>query len=67
MLIGLAIGLFAIGSAHGRIAAAFLFPLADPVVLAIVAGVLAAAAGLASSIPAIRAARVDPASSLRAE
>jgi putative ABC transport system permease protein len=47
----------------------FLFETAprDPMTLALVAAVLAVTAGLAAFVPALRAAQVDPASSLRSE
>jgi ABC-type antimicrobial peptide transport system permease subunit len=66
VLAGLAAGLLA-ALALGRVVSAFLYetPSADPVVLVSVAGLLALAGGLASYVPALRAARVDPAISLR--
>ena len=50
-----------------RAVSAFLFetPPADPAVLLSVAAILALAGALASYVPALRAARVDPAVSLR--
>jgi ABC-type antimicrobial peptide transport system permease subunit len=55
--------------ALGRTITAFLFQVqpSDPFVLASVVGVLGAAGVLASYVPARRAARLDPALSLRAD
>ncbi len=66
VLAGLAVGLLA-ALALGRVVSTFLFetPPADPLVLASVAAILALAGALASYVPALRAARVDPAISLR--
>ena len=66
VLAGLAVGLLA-ALALSRVVSAFLFatPPTDPTVLLSVAGILALAGALASYIPALRAARVDPAVSLR--
>jgi ABC-type antimicrobial peptide transport system permease subunit len=52
-----------------RVIESFLFETAptDPVTLAVVAVTLSATACLAALVPALRAAKVDPASSLRAE
>ena len=52
-----------------RLIESFLFQTAptDPLTLAVVAVTLATAGCLAALVPALRAARVDPASSLRAE
>ena len=66
VLVGLVVGL--IGAvAMSRVVSAFLFetPPADPAVLLSVAAILALAGALASYVPALRAARVDPAISLR--
>ena len=66
VLAGLMVGLLA-ALALGRVVSTFLFetPPADPVVLLSVAAILALAGALASYVPALRAARVDPAVSLR--
>ncbi len=66
VLAGLVVGLFA-ALALGRVVSTFLFetPPTDPIVLLSVAGILALAGALASYVPALRAARVDPAISLR--
>ncbi len=68
VLAGLAVGLLA-SVALTRVAAAYLFETrpTDPVVLGIVGVVLAVAGALASALPAVRASRVDPSISLRAE
>jgi putative ABC transport system permease protein len=68
VLVGLVVGLIA-ALALSRVVEAFLFqtPSADPQVLVSVAGMLALAGALASYVPALRAARVDPATSLRDE
>jgi ABC-type lipoprotein release transport system permease subunit len=52
-----------------RVIESFLFETAprDPMTLAAVAAVLAVTACLAAFVPALRAAKVDPASSLRSE
>ena len=66
VLAGLVVGLVA-ALAMSRVASTFLFetPPTDPAVLATVAGILGLAGALASYVPALRAARVDPAVSLR--
>ena len=66
VLAGLVVGLLA-SLALGRVLSTFLFetPPADPIVLVSVAAILALAGALASYVPALRAARVDPAISLR--
>ena len=66
--IGIALGVGGAALA-ARAIESFLFETApaDPVTLAAVAMTLAVAGGLAALVPALRAARVDPASSLRAE
>ena len=66
VLAGLVVGLVA-AVAHEPCGVAFLFetPPADPAVLLSVAAILALAGALASYVPALRAARVDPAVSLR--
>lgn len=68
LAIGLAAGL-AIAFTGARAIAAFLYGLSshDPATLLIAAVVLIAIASLASLLPAIRAARIDPASALRYE
>jgi putative ABC transport system permease protein len=68
VLAGLAIGLLG-ALALNRVVESFLFqtPPTDPLVYVSVAGILAAAGAFASYVPARRAARVDPAVSLRAE
>jgi putative ABC transport system permease protein len=68
VLAGLGVGLVA-AIALGRVLQTFLFETraADPVVLAGVACILATSGVLASYVPALRAARVDPAVSLRAD
>jgi putative ABC transport system permease protein len=68
VLAGLALGLIAALTLN-RAVESFLFetPPSDPVVLASVVGILAAAGILASYLPARRAARVDPAISLRSD
>jgi putative ABC transport system permease protein len=68
VLVGLALGLVA-AVALSRVVEVFLFRTAsaDPLVFASVAAILAAAGVIASYVPALRAARVDPAISLRAE
>jgi ABC-type antimicrobial peptide transport system permease subunit len=67
-----AIGLFlgtCLAIAAGRLVAALLYETSpsDPLVLLTVAGVMLAAAGLASLVPASRAATVDPCEAMRAE
>ena len=66
VLAGLVVGLLA-SLVLGRVLSTFLFetPPADPIVLVSVAAILALAGALASYVPALRAARVDPAISLR--
>ena len=66
--IGVALGVGGAALAT-RVIESFLFETApaDPVTLAAVAVILAAAGCLAALVPALRAAKVDPASSLRAE
>jgi ABC-type antimicrobial peptide transport system permease subunit len=66
--VGLALGI-AFALALGRVLASVLFGVggADPVTFAGGVGILAAATLLASVIPALRAARVDPVVALRAE
>lgn len=67
-LAGVAVGL--VGAlAVGRLLTAFLYGVspADPATLAAVAGILTAVALLAAWLPARRAARLDPATTLRAE
>jgi putative ABC transport system permease protein len=68
VLAGVVVGLLA-AVALGRALEAFLFrtPAIDPIVLLSVAGLLTLTGALASYVPALRAARVDPAVSLRAE
>jgi putative ABC transport system permease protein len=68
VLAGLVIGVAVALSLH-RLVDSFLFQtrLADPLVLASVTAILATAGILASLVPALRAARVDPAISLRAD
>jgi putative ABC transport system permease protein len=68
VLAGLAVGLFAAVTLN-RAVESFLFetPPSDPLVLVSVIGLLAAAGMLASYIPDRRAARVDPAISLRSD
>ncbi len=68
VLAGLAIGLLG-ALALNRVVESFLFqtPPTDPLVYVSVACILAAAGALASYVPARRAARVDPAISLRAD
>jgi ABC-type antimicrobial peptide transport system permease subunit len=65
---GLAAGLLG-AVALGKLLSGLLFGVgpADPLTLAGVAAVLAAVAGVACAVPALRAARVDPAATLRAE
>ena len=68
MLIGIGIGVpAAIGA--GKLIANLLFGLApvDPIVLGVVAALIAAVAILAGYIPAWRATRVDPMVTLRVE
>lgn len=63
----------AVGSLLALAAASWIAPLLydqsprDPLVFAIVTGVLLAVAGFASAIPALRAARVNPNIALRTE
>jgi putative ABC transport system permease protein len=66
--IGLAIGIV-LSLAAGRLAASMLYGLRpeDPFTLAAGVVVMAAIAGIASGLPALRAARVDPMSALREE
>jgi putative ABC transport system permease protein len=68
VLAGLAAGLLAAAALSGVIQA-FLFDTraADPVVLLSATGILTAAGVIASYVPALRAAHVDPAVSLRSE
>jgi predicted permease len=68
ILIGIALG-FVVGAAVVRMARAVLFGVApnDPVVFAIVGGVLGVSALVACIIPAVRATRVDPLVALRTE
>ena len=68
LLIGLSVG-FLGGAALVRAARAALFEVSpnDPLVFAVVAGVLAAAALVACLVPAFRATRVDPLVALRTE
>ncbi len=68
VLAGLILGLIAAVTVN-RAVQSFLFetPPSDPLVLVSVVGILAAAGMLASYIPARRAARVDPAISLRSD
>jgi len=65
---GAAIGLAA-ALAGGRLIRAFLFEVnpADPLVLAAVLAVLLAVAAVATLVPALRAARIDPMTALRCE
>jgi predicted permease len=66
--IGLLLGT-CLAIAAGRLVAALLYETSpsDPLVLLTVAGVMLAAAGLASLVPAWRAAAVDPCGAMRAE
>lgn len=68
VLVGMSLGLLA-GAALARLVRAMLFEVHpdDPVVFALVAGVLGAAALVACIIPAIGATRVDPQVALRTE
>jgi putative ABC transport system permease protein len=68
VLVGLAIGV-GVALSLGRLVRSFLFQTrtTDPLVLVSVAVILALAGVLASIVPAYRAARVDPAMSLRAD
>jgi ABC-type antimicrobial peptide transport system permease subunit len=68
LVAGLSVGLL-LGTGIGRLGQAVLYQVrpADPVVLAVVAGVLAAAGCAACLVPALRATRVDPVTALRAE
>jgi predicted permease len=68
VLMGMAVGIVA-AVAMGRGIRAFLFetPAVDPLVLSAVILLLTTAGALASYVPALRAARVDPAVSLRDE
>jgi ABC-type antimicrobial peptide transport system permease subunit len=67
-LIGMALGLTA-GALMVRAVRMLLFEVqpSDPVVFALVAGVLGATAFVACIIPAVRATRVDPLVALRTE
>jgi ABC-type antimicrobial peptide transport system permease subunit len=66
--VGIVLGL-ALALAAGKVLASVLYGVSprDPLVLAGAAGVLLAAAALASWLPARRAARVDPVMALRSE
>ncbi len=66
--LGLALGLIG-GAALGKLASSFLFGVRpfDPLAFAGVVAVLGGAALLASSVPALRASRVDPMTALRYE
>ncbi len=68
VLIGAVLGL-AVGLGAVRLLAGFLFgiPPTDPVTFVAVPGTLIAVAGLAAWLPAVRAARTEPAGILRAE
>jgi putative ABC transport system permease protein len=68
LLVGMSLGLL-VGAAFVRLVRSLLFEVqpSDPTVFALVAGVLGAAAFVASIIPAIRATRVDPVVALRSE
>ena len=67
-LVGLALGLL-LALALGRFARSLLFEVSthDPVTIAVVAVVVAAAALLASLLPALRTTRLDPTRALRAD
>jgi ABC-type antimicrobial peptide transport system permease subunit len=66
--IGLAIGI-AVTLAGGRVFSRFLFGVSatDPMTLGVASLVILLVAGAASLVPALRAAKVDPATALRAE
>ena len=68
IVVGIALG-FVAGAGIVRLARAVLFDVqpGDPIVFAVVAGVLGTAAFVACIIPALGATRVDPLVALRAE
>jgi putative ABC transport system permease protein len=64
LALGAAVALVATRAMRGLL---FQVPPADPLTFAVVAAVLAATAGVASWLPALRASRADPSITLRAE